>query len=142
MQGTLPPSMPPVYLTVLDFDPLELARQITLHEQDLFQRVQARELLDQAWLSKDKETLAPGITVMTKWSTRMSRWAVTEILTVDSPKGRAAVYERFVAIVKVRASFGGAERCDKAGGGPDAVPARTVRPRPSHNAGARKPAQL
>ena len=24
----MPPSMPPVYLTVLDFDPLELARQI------------------------------------------------------------------------------------------------------------------
>ena len=86
----------------MDFDPLELARQLTLVEHELFCRVQAKEMLDEAWLSKDKLRLAPTLTALAQWSTRMSHWVITEILMVDTPKGRAAVYERFVAIAKVR----------------------------------------
>jgi hypothetical protein len=93
---------PAVYLTVLDFDPTELARQLTLCEHELYLRIQPKELLDQAWQGRDKEHKAPGLVAMMVWSTRITRWAVTEILRGESAKARAAVYERYVAIAKVR----------------------------------------
>ena len=64
----------------MDIDPLELARQLTLLEFELFKTIKPTEFLDQAWLSKDKEKLAPGIMSMTKWSTRVSS---TILLIID-----------------------------------------------------------
>jgi len=58
-------------LRVTDFDPLEVARQITIIEFEMFKAIKPTEFLDQAWLSKEKEKLAPGILSMTKWSTRV-----------------------------------------------------------------------
>jgi hypothetical protein len=40
-------------------------------EFEMFKTIKPTEFLDQAWLSKDKEKLAPGIMNMTKWSTRV-----------------------------------------------------------------------
>jgi len=87
-------------LRVVDFDPLELARQITLIEFEMFKTIKPTEFLDQAWLSKDKEKLAPGILSMTKWSTNVSKWVITEIVMEGNIKVRAALYERFVAIAQ------------------------------------------
>ena len=48
-----------------------MARQITIIEFEMFKAIKPTEFLDQAWLSKEKEKLAPGILSMTKWSTRV-----------------------------------------------------------------------
>jgi len=83
-----------------DFDPLELARQMTLIEFELFKAIKPTEFLDQAWLNKEKEKLAPGIMNMTRWSTKMSKWVITEIVTESNVKVRASLYERFVALAQ------------------------------------------
>lgn len=74
------------FLRILDFDPLELARQITLIEFEMFRSIKPTEFLDQAWLSKDKEKLAPGILSMTKWSTRVCFSSSPLLLLFLSPR--------------------------------------------------------
>ena len=96
------PANPQQYVSVLDISPVELARQITIYEHRLLSNIQAKEFMDQAWLGPDKEKLAPNIAKITDWSTRMSHWAATEILSGETPKARAAIYEHIVAIIKVR----------------------------------------
>eukprot|EP00158_Paraphelidium_tribonemae_P006171 Partr_v1_DN27709_c1_g1_i1_m67015 putative Son of sevenless homolog len=82
-----------------DLDPLEVARQLTLIEYHLFTAIKPDEFLDQAWMKEDKEIKAPNICEMTQWSNRVTRWIVSEIVTVkDSIKNRAATFERIVAI--------------------------------------------
>jgi len=83
-----------------EFDPLEMARQMTLIEFEMFKAIKPTEFLDQAWLHKDKEKLAPGIMNMTRWSTRISKWVITEIVTESNVKIRASLYERFVVLAQ------------------------------------------
>jgi len=59
---------------------MELARQLTLIEFELFRQVKPTEFLDQAWLGKDKATTAPGINALTTWSNRISKWYVDSSL--------------------------------------------------------------
>ena len=82
-----------------DLDPLEIARQLTLIEYHLFTAVKPTEFLDQAWMKDDRETRAPNICQMTKWSNHVTYWVVSEIASAqESVKQRAGVYERFIAV--------------------------------------------
>lgn len=65
--------------SVLDINPEELARQITLIEHQLFKEIQANEFLGQAW-AKRRE-LAPNILRLINWSNRMIKWVATTIVT-------------------------------------------------------------
>ncbi|KAI9199222.1 ras guanine nucleotide exchange factor domain-containing protein [Polychytrium aggregatum] len=98
-----------------DFDPLEVARQITLIEFELFSAIKPREFLDLAWMKDDKEKLAPNIMKMARWSNHVVRWLITEIVTIkDQPKIRAAAYERVARVAKhlaVLNNFNGVKEC-------------------------------
>ena len=74
--------------------------------------------MNQAWMKEDKEVKAPNICAMTKWSNHVScslfinnmkhvfirytkqvtRWVVSEIVSVKDLKPRAAVFERFIML--------------------------------------------
>ncbi|KAJ3388692.1 hypothetical protein HDU84_009537 [Entophlyctis sp. JEL0112] len=80
-------------------DPLELARQLTLIEADLFVQVKPRELLDMAWMKDSKEQKAPNISKMVQWSNHVIQWIATEILSVkESHKARAQVFEKIITL--------------------------------------------
>ncbi|TPX55448.1 hypothetical protein PhCBS80983_g05300 [Powellomyces hirtus] len=88
-----------IKLKLLDFEPLELARQLTLMEFELFKAIRSREYLDLAWMKETKETEAPNILRMTRWSNHVVQWIVTEIVSVkDTVKSRAAAFERVVML--------------------------------------------
>lgn len=56
-------------------------------------------------MKADKEQRAPNICRMTRWTNHVTRWIVTEIVTVkESARARALVVERMVQI---------AEHCEK-----------------------------
>lgn len=88
-------------LKLTDLEPLETARQITLIEFELFTAIKPTEFMDQAWMKDDREVRAPNICNMTKWSNHITRWTVTEIVTVkDSVKNRAMIFERFIMLAQ------------------------------------------
>lgn len=57
-----------------DLEPIEIARQMTLVEYELFTAINPTEFLDQAWMKDDKEKRAPNICNMTKWSNHVGFW--------------------------------------------------------------------
>jgi methionine synthase II (cobalamin-independent) len=52
-------------------------------------------------MKADKEVLAPNICNMTKWSNHVTRWTVSEIVSVkDNVKSRAVIVERFIMLAQ------------------------------------------
>ncbi|TPX37441.1 hypothetical protein SmJEL517_g00744 [Synchytrium microbalum] len=91
--------IPDIPIKIPDLDPMEMARQLTLIEFELFSNIKPREYLDMAWMKEDKEVRAPNITRMTRWSNHVIHWLVTEIVIVkESAKARAIVLEKFIQL--------------------------------------------
>ena len=91
----------PAKSRLMDFSAEELARQITLIEHQLFCSIDTREYLDLGWGKPDKDTRSPTIMRFIKWTTHLSYWAVTEILSFKTSKQRAAAMERIIMIGQV-----------------------------------------
>jgi hypothetical protein len=88
-------------LKFTDIDPCELARQITLIEYQLFDAIQPREFMDQAWMKPGKEKRAPNICNMTRWCNHITRWVISEIVTIkESLKSRAHIIERVIMLAQ------------------------------------------
>ncbi|MFX6949523.1 RasGEF domain-containing protein, partial [Acinetobacter baumannii] len=47
--------------SIVDIEPVEVARQLTLLAQELLQNIQSFELLGSAWTKADKWTRAPNV---------------------------------------------------------------------------------
>ncbi|KAI9138851.1 ras guanine nucleotide exchange factor domain-containing protein [Paraphysoderma sedebokerense] len=87
-----------IKIKIADLDPLELARQITLIEFDLFRNLKPFEFLDQAWMKEDKTVKAPNILKMSAWSNHVVHWVVSEIVQNKDTKSRAALFEKFIQV--------------------------------------------
>lgn len=77
--------------TFKDYDPLEVARQLTLIEQDLYRRIENKECLNQAWNKPDKEEKSPHIVAMIKRFNLVSVWVATEIVKTEKLADRVTV---------------------------------------------------
>lgn len=94
-----------IKIKLAELDPLEVARQLTLIEFELFMNIKPREFLDLAWMKDDKEQKAPNIIKMVRWSNHVIHWLVTEIVTIkDNVKQRALMMEKIIAIGQVKIS--------------------------------------
>ena len=98
MGGDTAPSPALLLKSVLDIPVVELAEQLTLIEYEVFTAIPLHEFLQQGWLKSDKETRSPNLLKMARFSTRLSRWVVSEILTDDKPVKRAKLIEYFVQL--------------------------------------------
>lgn len=87
-------------LTILDFHPYEIARQVSSMEWELWKQVKNVELLDVAWTRKDKETRAPNVLSMIRFSNHITNWLISEIVQPDDAKDRAVVLNRCIWVVK------------------------------------------
>jgi hypothetical protein len=93
----------PIKLKLADCDPLEIARQLTLIEFELFSKIKPREFVGLSWMKDDKEQKAPNIIKMVRWSNHVIKWLATEIVTQkDSTKSRVLMMEKVISIAKVR----------------------------------------
>ncbi|BGP40628.1 cell division cycle-related protein [Rhodotorula kratochvilovae] len=102
--GPLPPPILPRNLKkfkLTDIEPLELARQLTIMDGRLFQRITAQECLGKAW-PKQFGGEAANISAMIDMSNAVTRWVTETILAQDDLKKRATIIKHFVAL---------AERC-------------------------------
>ena len=85
---------------VLDANAVELARQLTLLEAALFNRVTRDEFLHGAWYAKDalKEQRAPHLLRLIAHGNLVTRWVITEILKHPSHAARAAILAHVISV--------------------------------------------
>ena len=100
-QNAPPPIVPRNlrHLKLLDLDPVELARQITLMESVAYCRIQPAEFLKKAWSEKESDT-SVNIKAMIAMTNQVSGWIVQTILTEREVKKRALYVKLFVQIAE------------------------------------------
>jgi hypothetical protein len=88
---------------ISDFDPIEVAKQLTLLEFNNYKAIQ--ELLNQAWNKSDKEINAPNIVNMIKRTNAVPLWVATEIVSCDKQNIRTKLIRSFISIAEVSFNF-------------------------------------
>lgn len=84
-------------LSVLDFDPLELARQLTIKTSSIFCSILPEELLGCEFM-KDSNSLAVNVRALTTFSNDLANLVVDSILLLEDAKKRAAVIKQWIKI--------------------------------------------
>ena len=84
-------------LSILDFDPLELARQFTIKESQIFCSILPEELLATEWMKKSG-SMAVNVRAMSRLSTDLTNLVTDYILQLEDPKKRAVVIKQWVKI--------------------------------------------
>ncbi|KAL4937068.1 hypothetical protein BDV06DRAFT_80604 [Aspergillus oleicola] len=84
-------------ITILDFDPMELARQFTIKESRIFCAILPEELLATEWMKKTG-SLAVNVRAMSTLSTDLAHLVADSILQLEEPKKRAATMKHWVKI--------------------------------------------
>ncbi|KAI9734993.1 MAG: hypothetical protein M1834_002075 [Cirrosporium novae-zelandiae] len=82
---------------ILDFDPLELARQFTLKESRIFCSILPEELLATEWMKKSG-SLAVNVRAMSTLSTDLANLVADSILMLEDVKKRARIIKQWVKI--------------------------------------------
>ncbi|CAG8532246.1 22895_t:CDS:10, partial [Racocetra persica] len=103
-----PPSIKPKNLKkikFLDLDPLEIARQLTIIEAKLYNKIRPVECLNKAWSRESKEgedsegeEIAVNIKAMIVNSNQITGWVAESILNQKEIKKRCAFIKHFVAV--------------------------------------------
>ena len=87
------------FLSINDLDDQEIARQLTLIDQKLFQAIKPSELLGLAWLGPDKQEQAPNVSKFLDRYNQVVYWVLTTINKLDKPK-RPFMLSKFIQIAK------------------------------------------
>jgi hypothetical protein len=85
------------HCSILDFDPMELARQFTIIESKLFCAIQPEELLALEW-TKKSDSKAVNVKAMSKLSTDLANLVADTILHLEDAKKRAVMIKHWVKI--------------------------------------------
>ncbi|KAB8300849.1 hypothetical protein EYC80_002777 [Monilinia laxa] len=85
--------------TIIEFDPIELARQLTIKEMNIFSSITPDELLGAAWTKARKGgPSAVNVIAMSTLSTDLSNLVADTILQFDDVKKRACVIKHWIKI--------------------------------------------
>jgi hypothetical protein len=85
--------------TMLEFDPLELARQLTIKEMNIFCSIMPEELLASEWMKKSGSS-AVNVRAMSTLSTDLSNLVADTILQHEDAKKRAAYIKHWIKIAQ------------------------------------------
>ncbi|KAJ8059551.1 hypothetical protein OCU04_011208 [Sclerotinia nivalis] len=85
--------------SIIEFDPLELARQLTIKEMNIFCSIMPDELLGAAWTKARKcVSSAVNVKAMSTLSTDLSNLVADTILQYDDVKKRAVIIKHWIKI--------------------------------------------
>ncbi|KAJ6557299.1 ras guanine nucleotide exchange factor domain-containing protein [Mycena vulgaris] len=101
---TAPQSVPPPpvvpksgkKLKLLDIDPLELARQLTIMESQLYQRIRPMECLQRA--REQRTENIDNITVVIQTSNKIALWVAESVLSKEDSRRRAAAVKHLISV--------------------------------------------
>jgi len=84
----------------VDIHPLEVARQLTLLEHDMFVRITPRELLHKQWAADEADQLSAFVLALIERFNTVSFWVATELMSAPVAKDRVTLLKRFIAIAQ------------------------------------------
>ncbi|KIY46592.1 ras GEF [Fistulina hepatica ATCC 64428] len=83
---------------LIDIDALEMARQLTLIESQLFQKIRPMECLQRAREQKQKSESSDNITAVIQTSNRIANWVAEQVLSKEDSRRRASTVKHFIMI--------------------------------------------
>ncbi|KAK4512532.1 uncharacterized protein ATC70_003234 [Mucor velutinosus] len=101
LRNTLKKALSQNSLTVVhvnDFDPTELARQLTLMENSLFCRIRPNEMIGQEFKKKVGTSQAVHVKAMIQRSTQITSWVSDTILNEADTKKRAQILKYWIKV--------------------------------------------
>jgi son of sevenless-like protein len=88
-------------MTFMNFEDVEVARQLTLLEYESYCCIRPRECLNQVWNKPNREEESPNIVTMIRRSNGIPLWVATEIIKEDKLQRRVNLLKKFINIAEV-----------------------------------------
>ena len=88
--------------SLLELNPLDVAKQLTLIESFLFKKITPKELSHQSWNKPDAKIQSPYLIKLIERFNDLSYWIATEIVTASNLKMRVTMLKRFVYCAEVK----------------------------------------
>jgi son of sevenless-like protein len=85
---------------ILQWSALEIARQMTIIESELFNAVEPKECFGLAWSKENKEDLAPNLVALSNRFQQVTLWIVNTILSERDLKKRQSVLLKWIEIMR------------------------------------------
>lgn len=93
-------------LDPFSIDPVELARQISIAEQKIFQAIESRELLNQNWNRANKIVAAPNVSALVNRVNATAGWVMNSIVCCVNPKVRVKRLDKWIRIAQACRELG------------------------------------